>query len=106
MRVLHNADFVHPDFTISLTGYFLNEGLLKFNNVIDSLDGNICRCTGHSSIIRAAENLSKWFKEQKNSEKKFNLNLLVDIKIIPEYFLNIKTRLLEISEIRSNIPRI
>lgn len=84
--------FCTPGFIVSLTGYFLNEGKLSYNNVIDSLDGNICRCTGHSSIIRAAEKVSEIFRNEINS-KRADLKFFIENKIIPEYFLSIKDRL-------------
>jgi len=58
--------FCTPGFIVSLTGYFLNSTGIN-SDVIDSLDGNICRCTGHNSIIRAAEKISETFKEGLNS---------------------------------------
>ena len=101
--------FCTPGFIVSLTGYFLNEGNLSYNNVIDALDGNICRCTGHNSIIRAAEKVSERFKETlvMNGTK---LKFLSDNKIIPEYFLTIKDRLkkiraAEISEPHNNFEK-
>lgn len=49
--------FCTPGFIISLTGYFLNLANKNSNGVIESLDGNICRCT---VIIRSLELLRKY----------------------------------------------
>jgi xanthine dehydrogenase small subunit len=87
--------FCTPGFIVSLTGYFLNENNLRYNDVIDSLDGNICRCTGHNSIVRAAVNVSQKFKNNTESNHA-RLKFLTENKIIPEYFLSIKDRLREI----------
>jgi len=87
--------FCTPGFIVSLTGHFLNKGKLIHNNVIDSMDGNICRCTGHNSIIRAAESVSEKIKFSNNSNRN-SLKLLIDSKIIPEYFNTIKERLQKI----------
>ena len=84
--------FCTPGFIVSLTGHFLNKGKSNHNSVIDSMDGNICRCTGHNSIIRAAEIVSEKFKN-KNSSMQDGLKFLVDNLIIPEYFNSIKERL-------------
>lgn len=87
--------FCTPGFIVSLTGYFLNKGILKSDSVLESLDGNICRCTGHNSIIRAAENISDKFDfniHTNGTRYKF----LSENKIIPDYFLNIKDRLSEL----------
>jgi len=95
--------FCTPGFIVSLTGYFLNKGKPDHNNVIDSMDGNICRCTGHNSIIRAAEIVSDKFIFNNNTERN-SLKSLIDNKFIPEYFNTIKERLQKIhtDEIISN----
>lgn len=87
--------FCTPGFIVSLTGYFLNKGILNSGNVIDSLDGNICRCTGHNSIIRAAKKISDKFDfaVHSNHSNGTRYKFLSENKIIPEYFLNIKDRL-------------
>ncbi|MDQ3020727.1 MAG: FAD binding domain-containing protein [Bacteroidota bacterium] len=89
--------FCTPGFIISMTGFFLNEGKLKYNNVIDSLDGNICRCTGHNSIIRAAENVSEKFQNELNTSSE-RLKFLIENKIVPEYFSSVSERLEKISK--------
>lgn len=85
--------FCTPGFIVSLTGYFLNKENLNYNNVIDSLDGNICRCTGHNSIIRAAEKISEDFKFKASDSKVSLPDYLIKNNIIPEYFSLIKERL-------------
>ncbi|HMQ67573.1 MAG TPA: FAD binding domain-containing protein [Ignavibacteria bacterium] len=84
--------FCTPGFIVSLTGYFLNKGSLNSGKVINSLDGNICRCTGHNSIIRAAEKISDKFDFTAHSNGT-RFKFLSENKIIPEYFLYIKERL-------------
>lgn len=84
--------FCTPGFIVSLTGFFLNERTKNYYDVLDSLDGNICRCTGHNSIIRAAEKISEKFKTGLNTNGT-RLKFLADNKIVPEYFLTIKDRL-------------
>ncbi|MEO8209680.1 MAG: FAD binding domain-containing protein [bacterium] len=88
--------FCTPGFIVSLTGYFLNEGKLSYNDAVDSLDGNICRCTGHNSIIRAAERVSEKFKNELNSNGT-RLKFLIESKIVPEYFASIPQRLKDIN---------
>ncbi|MEO8665528.1 MAG: FAD binding domain-containing protein [Ignavibacteria bacterium] len=92
--------FCTPGFIVSLTGHFLNNAELKFNNVIDSLDGNICRCTGHNSIIRAAERITETFKEGL-SNNGTRLKFLTDNRIVPEYFNTIRERLEKIQPIET-----
>ena len=97
--------FCTPGFIVSLTGQFLNKGKSKHNSVIDSMNGNICRCTGHNSIIRAAEIVSEKFKINDNNSNRRSLKFLIDSKIIPEYFNTIKEHLKKIhsNEIISSV---
>ena len=84
--------FCTPGFIVSMTGYLLNNSGLRETDLINSLDGNICRCTGHNSIIRAAEKIYNNFNHSL-IENKYNLKNLTENKFIPEYFLSIKKRL-------------
>ncbi|MEO6696074.1 MAG: FAD binding domain-containing protein [Ignavibacteria bacterium] len=94
--------FCTPGFIVSLTGFFLNSDSSNFNKVIDALDGNICRCTGHNSIIRAAEKLSIQFKNSIPDGDE-RLKFLIDERIIPEYFLNIENRLKQINSVSNGV---
>lgn len=87
--------FCTPGFIVSLTAFFLSSGNLKNNNILDFIDGNVCRCTGHSSIIRAAVNINK---EIGNAPDDFHKRLiyLVEKNIIPEYFLTVNEKLTEL----------
>ncbi|HAY33438.1 MAG TPA: FAD binding domain-containing protein [Ignavibacteria bacterium] len=87
--------FCTPGFIVSLTAFFLSSGNLKNNNILDFIDGNVCRCTGHSSIIRAAVNIKK---EIGNAPDEFEKRLLylINKNIIPEYFLTVKEKLTEL----------
>ncbi|MBK8981931.1 MAG: FAD binding domain-containing protein [Ignavibacteria bacterium] len=84
--------FCTPGFIVSLTAYFLTSDKLKNKNILDFIDGNVCRCTGHSSIIRAAGNLQNEFENAPDDFDK-RLFYLVDKNIIPEYFLKVKEKL-------------
>lgn len=95
--------FCTPGFIISLTGYFLSGQAIKKNNIIESLDGNICRCTGHQSIINSSlkiqENISNKLSTTEN-----RVTELVSFNVIPEYFSTIPKRLKEltINDIQKN----
>ena len=91
--------FCTPGFIVSLTGYFLNKGIIYPDSIIESIDGNICRCTGHNSIIRAADRLSGKFDFDSHTIGA-SYKFLAENKIIPEYFLNIKDRL---SKLKSKV---
>ncbi|MFH1197009.1 MAG: FAD binding domain-containing protein [bacterium] len=87
--------FCTPGFIISLTGYLLSNPETDYADAINSLDGNICRCTGYSSIRRVAAKVLQYMDEDgDNSTNHFQK--LMDKKIIPEYFKTIASRLTNI----------
>src|SRR5687767_15451497 len=81
--------FCTPGFVVSLAGYCLN-GNPSGENAIAAIDGNICRCTGYKSILRAGEKLSALMKENNNGDA---IEFVSKKKILPSYFTTIKTRL-------------
>lgn len=82
--------FCTPGFIVSLTGGCLNGKATNLSGSIDSMNGNICRCTGYKSIQRAAEKVSVVM--QSCSGENY-LEHAVQNKIIPEYFTTVETRL-------------
>lgn len=89
--------FCTPGFIISLTGYLISSESLDAKEAIYSMDGNICRCTGHNSIIRAAEKITTGFGNLSDANGT-KLKVLADNKFIPQYFLAIKERLSKIEK--------
>lgn len=87
--------FCTPGFIISLTAYLLSNSFPKLDQALDKLAGNLCRCTGHASIIRAVEKIVESYTD---NSMPIDIPSLVSKKIIPEYFLSIKKRLKEINE--------
>jgi xanthine dehydrogenase small subunit len=93
--------FCTPEFILSLTAYFLNALRIIEEEAISSVDGNICRCTGYLSVIRAIQSLckvlgSRFNKRAQVGDDKGKLKLLVSLKILPDYFLKIPDRLNEL----------
>jgi len=84
--------FCTPGFIISLTGYLLSQQNYNKDDAVYSMDGNICRCTGHSSIIRAAQISLKKIRSQKTSSKNHIKNL-IEAGVLPGYFSKIKPKL-------------
>jgi len=82
--------FCTPGFLVSLTGYFLTNDIYSAEEAINSLDGNICRCTGYASIKRSVEKVTNEIKLNKNYS---TLEKLVELKVLPGYFLTIPERL-------------
>jgi xanthine dehydrogenase small subunit len=85
--------FCTPGFIISMTAYFLTNDNYDKDTAIDALDGNICRCTGHTSIKRAAVRSVEYYNEHKNES-------LIKSGLVPGYFSEIPARL---KELKNNI---
>ncbi len=85
--------FCTPGFLMSLTGYFLSNDTFSAESAINSLDGNICRCTGYASIKRAVEDVTN---EIKLNQDDSTIEKLIGLKILPDYFLAIQKRLIAI----------
>lgn len=88
--------FCTPGFVVSMTGYFLNNSNLNIYDAIESLGGNICRCTGYAGIKRAASDSISIFKNGKSDDRN-HLENLISLKFIPNYFHEIRKRLEKIS---------
>ncbi len=88
-------------FVMSLTGFVLNNNTKQYHDAIASIDGNICRCTGYKSIERAAALLSQQLNDKPEKE---TTSWLVKNNFIPEYFVTIKERLLQLRETKEEQP--
>ncbi len=95
--------FCTPGFIIALTNFFLNSSNLSFEDAIDAMDGNICRCTGYMSIKRATQNLVDRYSKKLDSNLT-RINQLTKWKIIPEYFNSIEDKINEISSAYGSFP--
>ena len=88
--------FCTPGFIVSLQGYFLANENVNTNDAIESIGGNICRCTGYAGIKRSADSIAKLISKD-GSDKMYHLEKLIRLKLIPEYFLAIPQRLKKIN---------
>jgi xanthine dehydrogenase small subunit len=84
--------FCTPGFVMAITGYFLNHPQLDYREAVNSVDGNICRCTGYSSIKRALANLIEEFTPLLKAPGD-HLAKLVDLGLVPRYLLTMTDRL-------------
>ena len=82
-----------PGFVIALMAYFMNEDL-ENTEIITAIEGNICRCTGYNSILRAAEIASK--KISTLDDSKGRITALIEANYLPSYFSKIIKQLKEI----------
>lgn len=80
--------FCTPGFIISLTGYFLSAETVDTETAIEFLSGNICRCTGYTSIKRAVEKLVAEVKPYMLLNS-LTTSQLISAGIIPKYFSGI-----------------
>ena len=79
--------FCTPGFVVSLTGFALSENEINSDNAINSISGNICRCTGYKSIEKAVGHICE------KLESKTSLQELIDNRFVPQYFSEIPERL-------------
>ena len=88
--------FCTPGFVNSLTGYVIENSVLNSVDAKNAIAGNICRCTGYASIIRTTENLVEIINKLgiNNSGR---IESLISLKILPDYFSTIESRLKEIN---------
>ncbi len=84
--------FCTPGFIISLTEYLFNTEKPNYDEAINAIAGNICRCTGYNSIKKVISNIVL----ELSVDNSFNINKLsnlVKLSIIPEYFNSIEKKL-------------
>ena len=73
--------FCTPGFVMSLFAMYKNYSSYKEDIIKDSIQGNLCRCTGYRPIIDAAKSLNKESRfDHFSRNKKITLNLLRKIK--------------------------
>jgi len=89
--------FCTPGFIISLTGYLISAERYNYEDAINSLGGNICRCTGYLSIKRSVKRILGLLSDHHSSNSR--ICYLVKEGILPDYFERIKDRL----ELLSNV---
>ncbi len=85
--------FCTPGFIMSLTAYLINNDQYNIERAINSLAGNVCRCTGYISIERALKSVIENIKVEGSHD---HIKHLIDHNIIPEYFMTIRQLLSEL----------
>ncbi len=82
--------FCTPGFIVSLAGYCLDQNEPAYENAIEAVNGNICRCTGYKSIERAIAVIHYTLQQRKGIDA---IQYACEKKIVPDYFLGILERL-------------
>jgi xanthine dehydrogenase small subunit len=94
--------FCTPGFITAFTAYLLNTHDLGKDEAIQAVSGNMCRCTGYSSIKRALFAILKKLKVADFKKTKpgssARINFLVKENILPTYFTDIHGRLKKIAQ--------
>ncbi len=85
--------FCTPGFIMSFTDYLLNNTKYSHNGAINAIAGNICRCTGYHSIIRAVD---KVIADLKDVNEPNHISYLIEKNVLPETFVDIESKLKEI----------
>ncbi|QBZ97955.1 FAD binding domain-containing protein [Flavobacterium sangjuense] len=81
--------FCTPGFVNSMCGYALTCAEPTLESAISAIDGNICRCTGYKTIERASAKLAE---KLQTKDKNNAMSWLVANEFVPDYFLDIETR--------------
>jgi xanthine dehydrogenase small subunit len=82
--------FCTPGLVVALTGYLLNAMAIDTPTAIESLSGNLCRCTGYTAICTAVQALCERFQGLDSSDR---FQALIGSGILPTYFATIAERL-------------
>ncbi|MGR8979298.1 MAG: FAD binding domain-containing protein [Gammaproteobacteria bacterium] len=84
--------FCTPGIVLALTAFFLNGADSDIAAAIDSVAGNLCRCTGYSGIKRAASRLCSRF-DLSCSPAQNRIHDCIHREMLPSYFATITAQL-------------
>ena len=80
--------FCTPGLVMALTGFFLNSTHSDESAALDSIAGNLCRCTGYAGIKRAVSALCQQF-DLSASPLERRIEDLIAWQILPSYFATV-----------------
>lgn len=86
--------FCTPGFIMALTTGCVNGKASSSQGAIDSMNGNICRCTGYQSIKKAATEVCQQVQECSDGNY---LQHSIQHQIVPSYFKHVKSRLKDLA---------
>ena len=93
--------FCTPGFIVSLTGYLINNEDYEIDAALNAIAGNICRCTGYTSIKRAVNDVLNVFNSTDDNGLD-KISLLIKNNILPDYFSGITERFKKLRTEESN----
>ena len=85
--------FCTPGFIVSLCSLSLRESQ-TYENALEVMNGNICRCTGYKSIERAGLRISQILSKRNGEDM---LSYAIKTRMVPKWFENIKPLMLELN---------
>jgi len=94
-RGASQCGFCTPGFVVALTGHLLEAATWSRPAMIEAVAGNICRCTGYSSIVRVIDDLVEHLRHVVDPAEP-RVAALVRAGIIPDTFLGTPALLTEI----------
>ena len=80
--------FCTPGLVMALTGFFLNSTHSDESAALDSIAGNLCRCSGYAGIKRAVSALCQQFDLSASSPER-RIEELIAWQILPIYFASV-----------------
>jgi xanthine dehydrogenase small subunit len=95
--------FCTPGLVMALTGFFLNSTLSYESAALDWVAGNLCRCTGYTSIKRAVQALCRQF-DLSVSPSEHRVEDLIAWQILPAYFAAVPEMLSQYSASKTAEP--
>jgi len=87
--------FCTPGFVVSFAGFLLAAERWDEQAAIEAVAGNICRCTGYGSIVRAMASTLDHIRNRIDPAES-RIPALVREELLPEYFLRIPDLLAEL----------
>ncbi|MFT7669431.1 MAG: xanthine dehydrogenase small subunit [Planctomycetota bacterium] len=89
--------FCTPGVVLSLTSTLCAEPDATEPELLESVGGNICRCTGYMSFRRTARRLASAFEVRPKGSAE-RIQSLVQAKVLPPYFTGVAQRLEDLQE--------
>ena len=95
--------FCTPGFVVSFVSYLLSAEDFVTAEAIDSMTGNLCRCTGHAGIRRSAEKVIDYINKNWNITSFHRSESLVKLNLLPAYFTTVPEKLSKLIKDNINI---
>ncbi len=96
--------FCTPGFVVSFAGFLLTKTRWELAPAIEAVAGNICRCTGYTSVVRAMASTVERISETVDPAEP-RIPALVREGALPEYFLRAQQMLRDLETIPPPEPR-